>query len=104
MAQELDDGEFWLPSDFLTDEDLLTDFKPGHLRATKRSDDFSQGFGNSFWSNSDLSSPVESVNGSTETESDEDEFLTGLTQKMAHSTLQDSAVYSDYTAKVFIHS
>ncbi|PIN01452.1 hypothetical protein CDL12_26041 [Handroanthus impetiginosus] len=88
MAQELDDGEFWLPSEFLTDDDLLTGFKTNHFQAT-----------NSFGFNSDLSSPVESVMGSTETESDEDDFITGLTRKIAHSTLQDSSLSSNYTAK-----
>ncbi|KAL0451090.1 UNVERIFIED_CONTAM: hypothetical protein Slati_1665400 [Sesamum latifolium] len=98
MAQELDDGEFWLPSEFLTDDDLLTDFKTDHLKM-KRDDEFSHGFGNSFGFASDLSSPVESVMGSTETESDEDDFITGLTRKIAHTTLHDSNLSSDYTAK-----
>lgn len=91
MAQELDDGEFWLPSEFLTDDDLLMDFKADYSK-TKRSDDFSLGFGNSSGFNSDLSSPVESVMGSTETESDEDDFITGLTREMAHSTISDNKV------------
>ncbi|KAH6762036.1 hypothetical protein C2S52_019469 [Perilla frutescens var. hirtella] len=98
MAQELDDGEFWLPSEFLTDDDLLMDFKADYSK-TKRADDFSLGFGNSFGFNSDLSSPVESVMGSTETESDEDEFISGLTRKMAHSTLQDTNFSTDHTSK-----
>ncbi|KAK4419004.1 hypothetical protein Salat_2313200 [Sesamum alatum] len=98
MAQELDDGEFWLPSEFLTDDDLLTDFKTDHFKM-KRDDEFSHGFGNSFGFSSDLSSPVESVMGSTETESDEDDFITGLTRKIAHTTLHDSNLSSDYTAK-----
>ncbi|XP_075510195.1 uncharacterized protein LOC142546392 isoform X2 [Primulina tabacum] len=84
MAQELDDGEFWLPSEFLTDDDLLTDFKK------KGGDDFSCGFGNSFGLYSNLSSPVESVTGSTENESDEDDFISFLTQKMNYSALNDS--------------
>lgn len=84
MAKELDDGEFWLPSEFLTDDDLLTDFKK------KGGDDFCRGFGNSFGFHSDLSSPVESVTGSTETESDEDDFISFLTQKMNYSTLNVS--------------
>ncbi|KAG8376966.1 hypothetical protein BUALT_Bualt09G0119300 [Buddleja alternifolia] len=96
MAQELDDGEFWLPSEFLTDDDLLTD----HGFKTKRADDASYGFGPSFGFNSDLSSPVESVMGSTETESDEDDFIAGLlTRKIAQSTLHDSNISSDYTSK-----
>ncbi|KAL0338253.1 UNVERIFIED_CONTAM: hypothetical protein Sangu_1347400 [Sesamum angustifolium] len=89
MAQELDDGEFWLPSEFLNDDDdLLTDFKTDHFNM-KRDDD-SHGFGNSFGFASDLSSPVESVMGSTETESDEDDSITGLARKIAHTTLHDS--------------
>lgn len=88
MAQELDDGEFWLPSEFLTDDDLLMDFKTDYSKS-KRADDFSLGFGSFSGFNSDLSSPVESVMGSTETESDEDEFISGLTRKMAHSTIND---------------
>ncbi|KAL8152749.1 hypothetical protein V2J09_010509 [Rumex salicifolius] len=71
MAENLDDGEFWLPSQFLTDTD---------------DDTSTNGF------NSDLGSPVESV---TETESDEDEFLSELTRRMArYSLLQDSPATS----------
>lgn len=84
MAQELDDGEFWFPSEFLADDDLLMDFKK------KEGDDFSCGFGSSFGFDSDLSSPVVSVTGSTETEIDEDDFISFLTRKMNYSTLYDS--------------
>ncbi|XP_055809052.1 uncharacterized protein LOC129877560 [Solanum dulcamara] len=70
MEKKLDDGEFWLPSQFLTD-------------------DFGSGF-NPFGTQSDLSSPVESVIGSVDTESDEEDYITGLTQKMAHSALHES--------------
>ncbi|KAH9617827.1 hypothetical protein KSS87_018828 [Heliosperma pusillum] len=45
MADELLDGEFWLPSQFLTDDDILMDFK---------SDTSASGFG--FGSSSDLAS------------------------------------------------
>nr|GLL36258.1 uncharacterized protein LOC109150907 isoform X2 [Ipomoea trifida] len=62
---DLDDGEFWLPPQFLADDDL------------KKGGGFP-------------SSPVESVN---ETESDEDEFISGLTRKMAHSTLEDDSAF-----------
>ncbi|XP_057779933.1 uncharacterized protein LOC130998534 [Salvia miltiorrhiza] len=94
MAQELDDGEFWLPSEFLTDDDLLMDFKTDFSK-TKRGDDFPLGF-----CNSDLSSPVESVMGSTETESDEDDFISGLTRKLAHTTLHNPNFSNDHAAKV----
>ncbi|THG16016.1 uncharacterized protein LOC114304334 [Camellia sinensis] len=96
MAEELKDGEFWLPPWFLTDDDVLIDSKPSNKvsRATRVADsgvypfDFPCGFG-SFGPYSDLSSPVESVMSSTETESDEDDYIAGLTRKMAHSTLLD---------------
>lgn len=101
MAQELDDGEFWLPSEFLTDDDLLLDFKTDHLKK-KTSDGFSHAFGNSSAFNSNLSSPVESVMGSTETESDEDDCVNG--RKVFHSTLQDSSFSTDNTSKVFTNS
>lgn len=90
MAEELYDGKFWLPPQFLTDDDLLMDFK------NKRNDNFSFGFnGNSFGPNSDLSSPVESVTGSTETESDEDDYLSEVARKLLQSTLQDSKITLD---------
>ncbi|KAL1545565.1 hypothetical protein AAHA92_22273 [Salvia divinorum] len=93
MAQELDDGEFWLPSEFLTDDDLLMDFKTDFSK-TKRGDDFPLAF-----CNSDLSSPVESVMGSTETESDEDDFVIGLTRKLAQTTLYDPNFSTDHASK-----
>ncbi|KAK4432328.1 hypothetical protein Salat_0994900 [Sesamum alatum] len=98
MAQELDDLDFWLPSDFLTDDDLLTDFKTDGLGA-KGTDDFSYGAPNSFGVGSDVSSPVESVTGTMETESDEDDLITELSRKFAYSTLQESNLSHDYTTK-----
>lgn len=89
MAQELGDGEFWLPPQFLTDDDILMDFK----QPCKANGDGGDGFG----PNSDLSSPVESVMGSTETESDEEDFLVGLTWKMVNSTLTDDMWKVDNT-------
>ncbi|KAL2502982.1 hypothetical protein Fot_36830 [Forsythia ovata] len=89
MAAELDDGEFWLPPQFLSDDDLLIGGQ-NKIHQTKRTDDYSFAFGNSFGPFSDLSSPVESVMGSTETESDEDDYMTELTRKIAQSTIQDS--------------
>jgi hypothetical protein len=56
--------------------------------------EFPCGFG-SFGFSSDLSSPVESVVGSTETESDEEDYLAGLTRQMAHSTLEDGFKRND---------
>lgn len=91
MEKGFDDCEFWLPPQFLTDDDLLMDFKTHSCvgdGGKDGSNPFSNGF-NPFGSHSDLSSPVESVVGSTETESDEDDYITGLTRKMAHSTLQE---------------
>ncbi|XP_059667879.1 uncharacterized protein LOC132313214 isoform X2 [Cornus florida] len=106
MAEDLDDGEFWLPPQILTDEDILMDYSNTHnLNKSINGDktdsgfcfplDFSYGFGSSATPYSDLSSPVESVVGSTETESDEEDFITGLTRKMAHSTLLDELWKTD---------
>ncbi|XP_074340036.1 uncharacterized protein LOC141677857 [Apium graveolens] len=78
MTEELDDGEFWLPPKFLSDDDFLMEF--GNVK--------SPGFGLTR-PNSDLSSPGESVVGSTETESDEDEYLFGLNKKFAKSSIND---------------
>ncbi|KAL6496196.1 hypothetical protein OROGR_029454 [Orobanche gracilis] len=85
MAQEIDDVEFLLPSELLTDDDLLTDF--GYE------------FGNSSILSSDLSSPVESVTGTLETCSDEDDFICELTRKLTHRTLRHSNLSYDYPAK-----
>ncbi|KAL7588857.1 uncharacterized protein LOC111887118 [Lactuca sativa] len=91
MAQELADGEFWLPPEFLNDEDILMDFIPGKPNPATPTGVLNKGsysFG-SYGPNSDLSSPVESVMGSTETESDEEDYLNCLSQKFAKTTLQD---------------
>lgn len=111
MAEELDDCEYWLPPQFLTEDDLLMDFKKGASKGNEKGmglgRDFGVpqelgygGFGAFLSSTSDLSSPVESL---TETESDEDDFITGLTRKMAQSTLHDS-VYDHENTKVLLHS
>ncbi|KAK3226265.1 hypothetical protein Dsin_006127 [Dipteronia sinensis] len=123
MAESLDDGEFWLPPSFLTDDDILMDMSINNNSSIKKSDnsnemkngfdlfplDFScGGFGSFGLSSSDLSSPVESVVGSTETESDEEDFIAGLTHQMAHSTLEegfkraDNAFASDKTKGFFL--
>nr|XP_043620847.1 uncharacterized protein LOC122592629 [Erigeron canadensis] len=73
MAQELADGEFWLPPEFLNDEDILMDFIP------KRP--ITKGSSGLCGSGSDLSSPVES-------ESDEEDYLSGLTVKFTNITLE----------------
>lgn len=104
MAESLDDGEFWLPPEFLTDDDLAMDkYETDTHEATKGSllsfEVPYMGFG-SFGTSSDLSSPVESVVGSSETESDEEDYLVGLTRQMARSTLAETALSSD-KSKVF---
>lgn len=99
MAEILDDGEFWLPSHFLTDDNMLMSKGNVKKNGMKTDTEGSLGFGfptefpyefDSFGSNSALSSPVESVVSSTETESDEDDFLAGLTRQLARSTLQET--------------
>lgn len=112
MAEELDDCEYWLPPQFLTEDDLLMDFNKA---VSKDNGNNGMGLGRDFRvpqelgyggfgagpflsSTSDLSSPVESL---TETESDEDDYITGLTRKMAQSTLHDS-VYDHESNKVLL--
>ncbi|CAA3003168.1 uncharacterized protein LOC111366238 isoform X1 [Olea europaea var. sylvestris] len=78
MAEEL-----WLPSEFLADEKQLMKYRV-NVNKGKRHDD-PYGFENFYRPNSNLSSPVESI----ENESDEDDYITGLTRKIANSTLRD---------------
>lgn len=96
MAQDLDDGEFWLPSQFLTDDDILMEKKNinnnhGNSQNPGAGFCFPSEFpyGLDSYGSSTLSSPVESVVSSTETESDEDDYFAGLTQQMVHTTLQE---------------
>ncbi|PNX73317.1 hypothetical protein L195_g029216 [Trifolium pratense] len=95
MAENLADGEFWLPPQFLSDDDDITTvpFSPKHKPASFLDNDentlpFPSEFPYGF-SSSDLSSPIDSLGGSSETESDEDEQLAAeLTRRMAHLILQ----------------
>ncbi|XP_011019198.1 PREDICTED: uncharacterized protein LOC105121999 isoform X3 [Populus euphratica] len=111
MTESLDDGEFWLPPQFLIDDDtvLMEQNSDNNFNGSARDVfgysktdsgkslfplQFPCGFG-SFGFSSDLSSPVESLVGSTETESDEEDYLAGLTRQMAHSTLEDDFKRND---------
>ncbi|XP_010037767.2 uncharacterized protein LOC104426410 isoform X2 [Eucalyptus grandis] len=88
MPDALDDGEFWLPPQFLADggdDDLLAAAAAAAaaVAVEKKGLDPCRGFGYS-----GLSSPVDSLFGSTETESDEEDFvLADLTRRMAGSAL-----------------
>ncbi|GKC20467.1 hypothetical protein Tco_1022617 [Tanacetum coccineum] len=75
MENEIDDGLFWLPTEFLNDDDDV------EFKSVKQPKFGVFGSG--------LSSPVESVVGSTENESDEDDYLNEMTRKLAQSTLDD---------------
>lgn len=101
MGEDSKECDFWLPPEFLTDDDVFMGFKSsskGEGNERKRyfgcdfQNEFSYGF-NMFGPQSDLSSPVESVVGSTETESDEEDYLTELTRQMAHSTVENNKVH-----------
>eukprot|EP01018_Ginkgo_biloba_P034395 Gb_34578 [translate_table: standard] len=90
-SQNLDDGELWLPSDFLSDESPPKE----RLMQNNNKPQFPYEFPYE-WSSfglpldSSYNSPVESVVGSTETESDEeDDYMAGLAQQIAHSMLDD---------------
>ncbi|KAJ9552067.1 hypothetical protein OSB04_016112 [Centaurea solstitialis] len=74
--------KFISPPEFLNDEDILMDFLP-----EKEKPNNSKGSSTGFYGfGSHLSSPVEFVMGSTEIESDEEDYLTGLTRKLCNST------------------
>lgn len=101
MGEDSKECEFWLPPEFLTGDDVFMGFKgnsKGEGNERKMyfgcdfQNEFSYGF-NMFGPHSDLSSPVESVVGSTETESDEEDYITELTRQMAQSTLENRKVF-----------
>ncbi|XP_057981760.1 uncharacterized protein LOC131167042 [Malania oleifera] len=110
MADILDNGEFWLPSHFLTDDDKLLgkenldknganpDFGPGLCFPAE----FPYGF-DSFGSSA-LNSPVESVVSSTETESDEEDLLAGLARQLARSAIQETQKLAAAPEKTWILS
>ncbi|KAL5550201.1 hypothetical protein UlMin_000377 [Ulmus minor] len=127
MSESLDDAEFWLPSQFLTDDDILMDTNC-NAKTKNGPDGFRFGFlseteptkplfpyelhhrRGSFGVSSDLSSPVESLDASSETESDEEDFIAALTRRMAHSTLEtgrrntDLSVFGSETLKPLVLS
>ncbi|KEH17273.1 hypothetical protein MtrunA17_Chr7g0240771 [Medicago truncatula] len=90
MAENLDDGEFWLPPQFLSDDDgddtITTKAKPSSFSLFNNGEDpllFPYGF-----ACSDLSSPIDSLAASSETESDDDEQLFAeLTRCLSRSSL-----------------
>lgn len=92
-GNSLTDGGFWLPSEFLTDEDVLVgkeNFDKNGLNSKNNPcfpTEFPYGFGSFDSLSLFQNSPVESV---TESESDEDDFLTGLTRQFARSILQET--------------
>lgn len=89
MAENLNDGVFWLPADFL-DDDI---FAKGETIGTSVAC-FSNGVG------VDLNSPTETL---TETESDEEDYMAGLTRQMASSFLdadEDTVAFPGSIPKV----
>ncbi|KAF5467374.1 hypothetical protein F2P56_017202, partial [Juglans regia] len=94
MSESVGNPEAWLPLPlkFLTNEDILMDKENFNKSAPsfRFPSDFPYDF-ESFGSNSSLSSPVESVASSTETESsDEEDFFAGLTRRLAQSSLHET--------------
>ncbi|XP_059628061.1 uncharacterized protein LOC132270871 isoform X2 [Cornus florida] len=95
MADVSDKREFRLPSEFLSNEHMFMEkenFNKRGLSSAWSSFCFPTEFPYKFGSSSVLSSPVESVVGSTDPESDDDywDFLHGLTRQLSHSTLQQT--------------
>ncbi|KAM2411703.1 hypothetical protein ACFXTH_030034 [Malus domestica] len=97
------DAAFWLPTQILNDDDASamelnskTKKSDGYgfdTDAPKALFPFEFPYNSAFWVSSDFSSPVES----SDTESDEEDYLVGLTRQMARSTLDDEFKYSDST-------
>ncbi|KAH9324555.1 hypothetical protein KI387_004733, partial [Taxus chinensis] len=92
-SQNLDDGELWLPADFLSDESppkeivMRTNINKPQIPSEFPYEWNSLGLP---LDSSSYNSPVESVVGSTETESDEeDDYIAGLAHQIAHSMLDD---------------
>lgn len=77
----IDDAEFWLPPEFLTDEDFLVEKenKSGGIDETLFQYETRHGFGG-FGS---------TVKPNSVKEGDEENFLAGLTKQMVQSTLED---------------
>ncbi|XP_022746213.1 uncharacterized protein LOC111296271 [Durio zibethinus] len=103
MAEQINDTEFWLPAKFLTDDDVVMEKENLKNKTSGKNNKdllmsnhgFPTEFPHEFDSFSALSSPVETIVGSTESDkSDEDEFLAGLTCRLAHSTSQKLTVPS----------
>ncbi|KAK4773061.1 hypothetical protein SAY87_028080 [Trapa incisa] len=93
MADYLDDdAEFWLPRQFLAEEDFIVHRK-GVARGATCGDGRVPLVGLGYGSGSGLSSPVDSILSSLETDSDEEDPMADLSRKMADSTL-DSRVRS----------
>ncbi|XP_009615069.1 uncharacterized protein [Nicotiana tomentosiformis] len=108
MASKFEEPEFWLPSEFLTDDEILLGL--GNLKKTEgRKNDFSDlnlcfptDFPYDFCPPA-LGSPVDSFVASTETESDEEDALTGLTRQLTRMTL-NSNLPQHQIEKNWVHS
>jgi hypothetical protein len=95
MDESFDDGAFWLPPQFLNDDDdNMTRNKSMNNKDALgygNGNLTSSGYGSNNFSfpSSEFNSPVESVVSSSETESDEDDAIFGLTRQLAYSTLEN---------------
>ncbi|GAB2299695.1 hypothetical protein Dimus_033752 [Dionaea muscipula] len=88
MAETMDEAGFWLPSHFLTDDDFNDDASTAGNRLGSCFRTVGGGRRTAYGSSvSAIDSPVSS----TETESDQDEFLADLTQQLARSSLFDAS-------------
>ncbi|EHA8589499.1 hypothetical protein COCNU_scaffold010294G000090 [Cocos nucifera] len=85
MAEDMEDAEFLLPSEFLCDDFFLEGVRTIKAEAEVAGACFSTDLCPA--SDSNPSSPADS----TTTKSNEEDYMAGLTQKMAHSFLQDAA-------------
>lgn len=74
MAEKFEDGEFWLPAEFLDEDFFVKESRPAEERGNRPS-----------YTGGDIM---------MESESEEEDYIAGLTRQMAHSFLGDEKVSS----------
>ncbi|KAA8549329.1 hypothetical protein F0562_001013 [Nyssa sinensis] len=89
MALDFHETETLLPSEFLTDDFIMSENQKITRNCLRIPESVLNGFGSCGSSSSGFSTPAGSELGSTETESDEDYFVAELTRQMADYMLQE---------------
>lgn len=80
MAEKFEGGEFWLPAEFLDEDFFVKESRPAQQRGNNR--------------------PFYAGDFMMESESEEEDYIAGLTRQMAHSFLGDEKVSSALNSKI----